>query len=148
MAYGTKFDAKQALIESDSFLEGEDWIFRISPEYSSHRCVGRPKERICRSIPCLEYFIIKKFKPGFEVYRQCRIKVTEEAKAPSTREARPARLPHHMRRHLANIDQVPYGSFSVLQEVNRWLVAPLDVRGYELPEKCILDISVGQIFCR
>jgi hypothetical protein len=45
-----------------------------------------------------------------------------------------AELPFHLRRYLANYNNVPVGHFSVLTEMTLTLIAPLEVMGYTLPE--------------
>lgn len=58
------------------------------------------------------------------------------------------RYPFHIRRHLANLNRVPLGHFSILTEVTYCLIAPLDALGYELPERLWPDISSGILFSR
>lgn len=57
-------------------------------------------------------------------------------------------MPYHIRRHMLNVNQVPAGYFSVLQEMTFMLIAPLDQYGYELPEKMVPDISMGRFLCK
>ncbi|AVR87374.1 KilA-N domain-containing protein [Thauera aromatica] len=60
----------------------------------------------------------------------------------------PNRMPYHIRRHMLNLNQVPAGYFSVLQEMTFLLIAPLDQSGYELPERMVPDISMGRFLCK
>lgn len=60
----------------------------------------------------------------------------------------PGVMPYHIRRHMLNLNQVPAGYFSVLQEMTFILIGPLDQHGYELPEKMVPDISMGKFLCR
>lgn len=62
--------------------------------------------------------------------------------------ARPAELPFHLRRYLANQGNVPVGHFSILTELTLCLIAPMEALGYRLPEKLWPDISSGQMFAR
>lgn len=57
-------------------------------------------------------------------------------------------LPYHIRRHMLNLNQIPAGHFSVLQEMTFILIAPLEHHGYELPEKMVPDISMGRFLCK
>ena len=57
-------------------------------------------------------------------------------------------MPYHIRRHMLNLNQVPAGFFSVLQEMTFFLIAPLDQHGYELPERMVPDISMGRFLCK
>jgi hypothetical protein len=57
-------------------------------------------------------------------------------------------LPYHLRRYVANQQNVPPGHFSVLTEMTLALVAPLEAAGYQLPEKLWPDISQGKMFAK
>lgn len=57
-------------------------------------------------------------------------------------------LPYHLRRHMLNVGKVPSTHFSILQEMTNTLIAPMEVRGYSLPEKLMPDISQGRMFCK
>src|SRR5262245_38113209 len=48
------------------------------------------------------------------------------------RAGRKAELPFHLRRYMANINNVPVGHFSALTEMTLTLIAPLDALGYAL----------------
>jgi len=144
MIYTVKSTAKKALVESDEFYDGEDYLLKQNLE-QPQRAVGAGgggwnKERIFLSVSCFEFFIARKVRPIFEIYRQCRVEVTKAAKAK-------ARLPYHLLRYLANHDQVPFGSFSVLQEITTKLIAPMEMSGYTMPDRMVPDISVGKVWC-
>jgi hypothetical protein len=65
--------------------------------------------------------------------------------------ARPApgsAVPYHLRRYVANRNNVPPGHFSILVELTQSLIAPLEIDGYTLPENLVPDISDALIFCR
>ena len=55
-------------------------------------------------------------------------------------------LPFHLRRYMANYNNVPTGHFSVLTEITLTLIAPMEVMGYTLPERLWPDISEGLMF--
>lgn len=57
-------------------------------------------------------------------------------------------LPHHIQRYLANKDKVPYTHFSILNELAISLIAPLEAKGYTLPEGMVPDISEGKMFAK
>ncbi|KSM69786.1 DNA-binding protein [Pseudomonas aeruginosa] len=61
---------------------------------------------------------------------------------------RPPALPYHMRRYMANRDQVPYTHFSMLNEMILALIGPMEDSGYTLPDRMLPDISEGRMFCR
>ncbi len=80
MAYPVKSTAKRALVNSEFFLEGEDYIFNRNVENSRRSQVGRPKDEIHLSIRCFEFFAARKLRPIFEIYRQCRLAMTAAAR--------------------------------------------------------------------
>lgn len=57
-------------------------------------------------------------------------------------------LPYHLRRYMANHQNVPVAHFSILSELTQMLIAPLEMQGYTLPEKMMPDISQGKMFCK
>lgn len=59
-----------------------------------------------------------------------------------------AELPYHLRRYMANHQNVPVGHFSVLTEMTQMLIAPLELNGYSLREHMLPDISSGRMFCK
>lgn len=57
-------------------------------------------------------------------------------------------LPYHLRRYMANMHKVPYGHFSMLNEITLHLIGPLEQLGYTVSSNQIPDISVGKIFSK
>ncbi len=57
-------------------------------------------------------------------------------------------LPYHLRRYMANMHNVPYGYFSMLNEVTLHLIGPLEQLGYTVSSKQIPDISLGRTFSK
>lgn len=55
-------------------------------------------------------------------------------------------LPYHLRRYMMNIPNVPYGYFSMLNEVTLSLIGPLEQLGYTVSSSMIPDISLGRTF--
>lgn len=55
-------------------------------------------------------------------------------------------LPYHLKRYLANVPNVPYGYFSMLNEVTLALIGPLESLGYTVSSGMIPDISLGKTF--
>jgi hypothetical protein len=43
-------------------------------------------------------------------------------------------VPYHLRRYVANYQNVPVGHFSMLTEMTQALIAPMEIMGYRLPE--------------
>ena len=68
LAYSRKDCAIDALKKDEVFMQDIDYqVFRQKTE---NLFGGRPKDIYKLSIPCLEYFIARKVRPVFEVYRQ------------------------------------------------------------------------------
>lgn len=59
-----------------------------------------------------------------------------------------ANLPYHLKRYLANQNKVPITHFSILAEMTLGLIAPLEQKGYRLPDNMIPDISQGRMFAK
>ncbi len=57
-------------------------------------------------------------------------------------------LPYHLRRYMANMHNVPYGYFSMLNEITLHLIGPLEQLGYSVTSDRVPDISMGQIFSK
>ena len=57
-------------------------------------------------------------------------------------------LPYHLRRYMANMHNVPYGYFSMLNEVTLHLIGPLEQLGYIVSSSQIPDISLGKTFSK
>lgn len=57
-----------------------------------------------------------------------------------------SKLPYHIQRYLINRSEIPPTHFSVFNEIVFNLIAPLEDKGYELPDKLVPDISQGRMF--
>lgn len=87
LAYARKQAAVRALLSNELFIEGEDYkTLTISGEGADSNVLtkngenlkgGRPTTEYYLSVPCLEYFIARKVRPVFEVYRQVFHKTTD-----------------------------------------------------------------------
>lgn len=55
-------------------------------------------------------------------------------------------LPYHLQRYLINRSEIPPTHFSIFNEIVYNLIAPLEDKGYELPDKLVPDISQGRMF--
>lgn len=58
------------------------------------------------------------------------------------------RYSYHLKRYTVNMQNVPYGHWSMLQEMMIGLIGPMEARGYVLPENLLPDISEGRMFCK
>ena len=66
----------------------------------------------------------------------------------STGNIRQYTLPYHLRRYMVNMPNVPYGYFSMLNEVTLSLIGPLEQLGYTVSSSMIPDISLGRTFSK
>ena len=57
-------------------------------------------------------------------------------------------LPYHLQRYLINRTEIPPTHFSIFNEIVYNLIAPLEDKGYELPDKLVPDISEGRMFAK
>ena len=57
-----------------------------------------------------------------------------------------ASMPYHVKRYLINREKIPPTHFSMLDQMTLKLLAPLESRGYMLPQKMMPDISLGRFF--
>lgn len=75
LVYARKDVAVKKLKDNKLFMEGIDYqVFHQNVEKSG---MGRPKETYLLSLPCLEFFIARKVRPVFEVYRKVFHKAVE-----------------------------------------------------------------------
>lgn len=72
LVYGRKEEAVRALTTSDLFIENVDYqvLRRNAEQDSKPKWGGNNRKDYYLSIPCLEFFIARKVRPVFEVYRQ------------------------------------------------------------------------------
>lgn len=68
LAYSRKDHAIDALKKDEVFMQDVD--YQVFPQIRENLFGGRPKDIYKLSIPCLEFFIARKVRPVFEVYRQ------------------------------------------------------------------------------
>lgn len=68
LAYSRKDHAIDALKNDEVFMQDVD--YQVFPQIRENLSGGRPKDVYKLSIPCLEFFIARKVRPVFEVYRQ------------------------------------------------------------------------------
>lgn len=74
LVYGQKSDAVAALKES--FMQDVDYqVLRKNPQNPTG---GRPSNIYYISVPCMEFFVARKVRSVFEVYRQVFHKIVEE----------------------------------------------------------------------
>lgn len=75
LVYGRKEEAVRALTSSEQFIENVDYqVLRKNAENSNG---GRPTNECRLTVSCMEFFIARKVRPVFEVYRQVFHKVAK-----------------------------------------------------------------------
>ena len=91
LVYATKSKAVQVLRRSELFMEGVDYQVLNQKVQNSGvlyrdgndaNMVGRPASTYMLSVPCLEFFIARKVRPVFEVYRKVFHKVVDTVQVP------------------------------------------------------------------
>lgn len=72
LVYGRKQEAVRALTSNDQFIEGVDYqsVRKDAQQDLENSWGGNNKVDYKLSISCLEFFIARKVRPVFEVYRQ------------------------------------------------------------------------------
>ena len=68
LAYARKDNAVKALTSDETFVQSLD--YQVFLQNAENLKGGRPSITYKLTIPCLEYFIARKVRPVFEVYRQ------------------------------------------------------------------------------
>jgi hypothetical protein len=90
LVYATKSKAVQVLRRSELFMEGVDYQVLNQKVQNSGvlyrdgndaNMVGRPASTYMLSVPCLEFFIARKVRPVFDVYRKVFHKVVDTVQA-------------------------------------------------------------------
>lgn len=80
LAYSEKSKAVRALGTNDYFVKGLDYRFIAQDGEKSDK--GRPVQKCVMTVPCFEYFIARKIRPVFDVYRQVFHKAIKQAVTP------------------------------------------------------------------
>lgn len=82
LVYGKKSDAVEALINNEQFIKDVDYqVLRKNPQNPKG---GRPTTEYYLTTSCLEYFIARKIRSVFEVYRQVFHKAVQAIAVPQT----------------------------------------------------------------
>ncbi|RGE77155.1 hypothetical protein [Bacteroides sp. AF32-8BH] len=68
LVYPRKDHAVRELIDGGQFIEGVD--YQVSPKNGENPKGGRPTNEYKLTVSCMEFFIARKVRPVFEVYRQ------------------------------------------------------------------------------
>lgn len=133
LVYSAKEKAVRALKSNDLFLQNVD--YQVLAQNGGKVPNGRPTEIYMLSLPCLEFFIARKVRPVFEVYRQVFHKFASgelmQPKAPAY--SKPCDLMTTLKPFVDYIDEVykrwerlfelSDDSIGVQKDYQNWLVA-------------------------
>lgn len=75
LVYGRKEEAVRALTSSEQFIENID--YQVLRKNAENQKGGRPTNEYKLTVSCMEFFIARKVRPVFEVYRQVFHKVAK-----------------------------------------------------------------------
>lgn len=75
LVYGRKEEAVRALTQDQQFIENVD--YQVLRKNAENPKGGRPSNEYYLTISCMEFFIARKVRPVFEVYRQVFHKVVK-----------------------------------------------------------------------
>ena len=103
LVYGRKEEAVRALVSSDIFIKDVD--YQVLRTFAKNPKGGRPSMAYLLTVPCLEYFIVKKVRPVFEVYRQVFHRTVEAVGAAG--QVDPSQLPGLDEALMAIMDKYP-----------------------------------------
>ena len=81
LVYPRKDHAVRELAEGGQFMEGVD--YQVSLKNGENPKGGRPTNEYKLTVPCMEFFIARKVRPVFEVYRKVFHKVANAATSTS-----------------------------------------------------------------
>lgn len=90
LVYGRKSDAVEALVNNEQFMQGVDYqVLRKNPQNPKG---GRPMVKYYLTVSCMEFFVARKVKAVFEVYRKVfhgAVKMVRQSGVPSYQEEDP-----------------------------------------------------------
>jgi phage anti-repressor protein len=124
----------QRRVKEYSFIEGVDFA-KIFHQYQASLNMAKQLcmvERNQRGRQARQYFI------------ECDLRAKQKQQRSSVEQY----MPYHFRRRIANQGNVPFGYFSILNELYTYLLNPLELLGYVLPDRILPDVSEGQMFCK
>ena len=154
LVYSTKGKAVQTLKRSDLFIEGIDYqIFNqkvkksvvFNQEEKNLDSMGRPTQVFMLSVPCLEFFIARKVRPVFEVYRKVFHKVVDTVQSTTISTFQPISFVDSLE-PLAELNRSIMSRFKRLQEMSGGCSCVTQVlkayrEGYLIYRGCISDLT-------
>ena len=154
LVYATKGKAVQTLKRSELFIEGVDYqIFNqkvkksgvFNQEEKNSDFMGRPIQVFMLSVPCLEFFIARKVRPVFEVYRKVFHKVVDTVQSTTISIFQPISFVDSLE-PLAELNRSIMARFKRLQEMSGGCSCVTQVlkayrEGYLIYRGCISDLT-------
>ena len=154
LVYATKGKAVQTLKRSELFIEGVDYqIFNqkvkksgvFNQEEKNSDFMGRPTQVFMLSVPCLEFFIARKVRPVFEVYRKVFHKVVDTVQSATISTFQPISFVDSLE-PLAELNRSIMSRFKRLQEMSGGCSCVTQVlkayrEGYLIYRGCISDLT-------
>ena len=154
LVYSTKGKAVQTLKRSELFIEGIDYqIFNqkvkksgvFNQEEKNSDFMGRPTQVFMLSVPCLEFFIARKVRPVFEVYRKVFHKVVDTVQSTTISIFQPISFVDSLE-PLAELNRSIMARFKRLQEMSGGCSCVTQVlkayrEGYLIYRGCISDLT-------
>ena len=154
LVYATKGKAVQTLKRSELFIEGVDYqIFNqkvkksgvFNQEEKKSDFMGRPTQVFMLSVPCLEFFIARKVRPVFEVYRKVFHKVVDTVQSTTISIFQPISFVDSLE-PLAELNRSIMARFKRLQEMSGGCSCVTQVlkayrEGYLIYRGCISDLT-------
>ena len=154
LVYSTKGKAVQTLKRSELFIEGIDYqIFNqkvkksgvFNQEEKNSDFMGRPTQVFMLSVPCLEFFIARKVRPVFEVYRKVFHKVVDTVQSTTISTFQPISFVDSLE-PLAELNRSIMARFKRLQEMSDGCSCVTQVlkayrEGYLIYRGCISDLT-------
>ena len=154
LVYATKGKAVQTLKKSELFIEGIDYqIFNqkvkksgvFNQEEKNSDFTGRPTQVFMLSVPCLEFFIARKVRPVFEVYRKVFHKVVDTVQSTTISTFQPISFVDSLE-PLAELNRSMMARFKRLQEMSGGCSCVTQVlkayrEGYLIYRGCISDLT-------
>lgn len=154
LVYATKGKAVQTLKRSELFIEGVDYQFFnqkvkksgvFNQEEKNSDFMGRPTQVFMLSVPCLEFFIARKVRPVFEVYRKVFHKVVDTVQSTTISIFQPVSFVDSLE-PLAELNRNIIARFKRLQEMSGGCFCVTQVlktyrEGYLIYRGCISDLT-------
>lgn len=154
LVYATKGKAVQTLKRSELFIEGVDYqIFNqkvkksgvFNQDEKNSDFMGRPTQVFMLSVPCLEFFIARKVRPVFEVYRKVFHKVVDTVQSTTISTFQPISFVDSLE-PLAELNRSIMARFKRLQEMSGGCSCVTQVlkayrEGYLIYRGCISDLT-------